>query len=79
MSNATVRIPTPLRPLAGGAGEVEVQGTTVGEAIGALEIAATSRYRTIATVLTDTGERYGSTGMWADVFRERPSAAREPA
>jgi cysteine synthase A len=31
----------------------------------ALEIAATSRYRTIATVLSDTGERYGSTGMWA--------------
>lgn len=44
----------------------------------ALEIAATSRYRTIVTVLSDTGERYGSTGMWADVSRERPAAAREP-
>jgi hypothetical protein len=31
----------------------------------ALESAATSRYRTLATVLSDTGERYGSTGMWA--------------
>jgi cysteine synthase B len=44
----------------------------------ALEIAATSRYRTIATVLSDTGERYGSTGMWAAVSREGPAAAREP-
>ncbi|MEA3276686.1 MAG: cysteine synthase family protein [Pseudomonadota bacterium] len=30
----------------------------------ALEIAATGRFHTIATVLSDTGERYGSTGMW---------------
>jgi hypothetical protein len=29
------------------------------------EIAATSRYRTIAAMLSDTGERCGSTGMWA--------------
>jgi hypothetical protein len=31
----------------------------------ALEIAATGRYRTIVTVLSDAGERYGSTGIWA--------------
>ncbi|MFQ6022826.1 MAG: PLP-dependent cysteine synthase family protein [Acidiferrobacterales bacterium] len=30
----------------------------------ALEVAATRRYRTIVTLLCDTGERYGSTGMW---------------
>lgn len=30
----------------------------------ALEIAAGGRYRTIVTVLSDTGERYASTGMW---------------
>lgn len=30
----------------------------------ALEIAATGHYRTIATVLSDTGERYGTTRMW---------------
>ena len=41
------------------------------------EIAATSRYRTLATVLSDTGERYGSTGMWAGLSREGPAAARE--
>ena len=30
----------------------------------ALEIAAGGRFPTIVTVLSDTGERYGSTGMW---------------
>lgn len=30
----------------------------------ALELAATGQYRTIVTLLCDTGERYGSTGMW---------------
>jgi S-sulfo-L-cysteine synthase (O-acetyl-L-serine-dependent) len=39
----------------------------------ALEIAATNRYRTIATILSDTGERYGSTGMWA--AGSRPKSA----
>ncbi|HTV11875.1 MAG TPA: MoaD/ThiS family protein [Acidimicrobiales bacterium] len=34
-----VRIPTQLRALAGGAGEVEVEGTTVGEALKALDAA----------------------------------------
>lgn len=32
---------------------------------GALKVAAGGRYRTIVTVLSDTGERYNSTGMWA--------------
>lgn len=31
---------------------------------GALALAASGRYCTIVTVLSDTGERYGSTGMW---------------
>ncbi len=31
---------------------------------GALELAASSDFRTLVTVLSDTGERYGSTGMW---------------
>lgn len=30
----------------------------------ATEVAATGRYRTIVTLLCDTGERYGSTGLW---------------
>jgi molybdopterin synthase sulfur carrier subunit len=34
-----VRIPTQLRPLAGGVGEVEVQAGTVGEALKALDVA----------------------------------------
>lgn len=33
----TVRIPTQLRPLTGGAGEVEVEGSTVGDALKALD------------------------------------------
>ncbi len=35
----TVRIPTQLRPLTGGSGEVEVEGSTVGEALKALDAA----------------------------------------
>jgi len=34
---ATVRIPTQLRPLAEGAAEVEVEGSTVGEVLKALD------------------------------------------
>lgn len=34
-----VRIPTPLRALAGGAGEVEVEGSTVGDVLKALDAA----------------------------------------
>jgi molybdopterin converting factor small subunit len=34
-----VRIPTQLRPLAGGVGEVEVEGGTVGDALKALDLA----------------------------------------
>ena len=34
-----VRIPAQLRPLAGGAGEVQVDGATVGEALKALDVA----------------------------------------
>jgi len=37
--SATVRIPTQLRPLAGGAAEVSVEGTTVGEVLAALDAA----------------------------------------
>jgi S-sulfo-L-cysteine synthase (O-acetyl-L-serine-dependent) len=40
----------------------------------ALEIAATNRYRTLATVLSDTGERYSSTGMWAVGAQEESDA-----
>jgi len=37
---------------------------------GALKLAQTGRFRTIATVLSDTGERYTSTAMWQ---RPRPA------
>jgi cysteine synthase B len=45
------------------------QGLFVGPSSGAfvhvaLQVAATGRYRSIVTVLSDTGERYVSTGMW---------------
>ncbi len=35
---------------------------------GALKLAATGKYRTIVTVLPDTGERYVSTGMWGEQY-----------
>ena len=37
--SVTVRIPTTLRPLAGGSSEVSVEGDTVGEVLGALDAA----------------------------------------
>ena len=37
--SVTIRIPTTLRTLTGGASPVEVEGTTVGEVLGALESA----------------------------------------
>lgn len=37
--SVTIRIPTTLRTLSGGASEVQVDGATVGEALGALESA----------------------------------------
>lgn len=40
---------------------------------GALQIAATGKYRTIVTLLNDTGERYGSTGMWHDAAQQDTS------
>jgi cysteine synthase B len=48
------------------------QGLFVGPSSGAfvhaaLQVADGGRFKTIVTVLSDTGERYGSTGMW-----ERP-------
>ena len=35
--SVTIQIPTPLRPMAGGLSQVEVGGTTVNEALAALE------------------------------------------
>jgi molybdopterin converting factor small subunit len=35
--SVTVRIPTQLRPLSGGAGEVVLEGSTLGEVLGALD------------------------------------------
>ena len=37
--SATVRIPTTLRPMAGGKSEVEVEGSTVGEVLQSLDAA----------------------------------------
>ena len=37
--SVTVRVPTQLRPLTGGSNRVEVEATTVGEAVSALEAA----------------------------------------
>ncbi|MGH9109288.1 MAG: MoaD/ThiS family protein [Acidimicrobiales bacterium] len=37
--SVTVRVPTQLRTLTGGAGEVAVEGSTVGEALKALDVA----------------------------------------
>jgi cysteine synthase B len=56
------------------------QGLFVGPSSGAyahaaLELADSGRFRTIVTVLSDTGERYGSTGMWE---REQTRKGAQP-
>jgi sulfur-carrier protein len=37
--STTVRIPSQLRPLSGGAGEVQLEGSTVGDVLKALDVA----------------------------------------
>ncbi len=43
MTSVTIRIPTPLRPLAYGASEVQAEGTTVGEVLNQLDKALLER------------------------------------
>lgn len=38
MSNVTVKIPTPLRPITGGQSEVKIEGATVGEVLRKLDM-----------------------------------------
>ena len=61
MNQATIRIPTPLRPFTGGAGEVTVPAGTVGQALDALE----SRHAGILErVLDDRGEVRGFVNIY---------------
>lgn len=53
MSDATIRIPTPLRSFTAGAGEVTVPATTVGEALRELE----RRHSGILSRILDDGGR----------------------
>ncbi len=63
MSRAVVRIPTPLRGFAGGASEVEVQATTAGEALAALELAHVGA---TACVLDERGELRSFVNLFVD-------------
>ena len=38
MSNVTVKIPTPLRPITGGQSEVKIEGATVGEILRKMDV-----------------------------------------
>lgn len=63
------RIPVTLDEALAACRELTEQGLFVGPSsgafvFGALRLAARGRFRTIVTVLNDTGERYVSTGMW---------------
>lgn len=44
----------------------------------ALEVAAGGRFRNIVTILSDSGERYGSTGMWGTSGAAGPGSDRIP-
>ena len=61
----TVRIPTQLRTLTGGAGEVQVEGSTVGEALKALDLDLAGAARQGAQLGGDAdaqAHRVGSSG-----------------
>jgi hypothetical protein len=73
MSNASVRIPTPLRPLAGDADDVSVRGTTVGEAIRTLDPALAER------LLTPAGEVRQFVNVYLGKGHPCASAARDAA
>jgi cysteine synthase B len=65
------RIPVTTERAAAGARALAARGLFVGPSSGgylhaALEIARRGDARTIVTILNDTGERYGSTGLWAN-------------
>ena len=52
MSSVTVKIPTPLRPMAGGQAEVKIEGATVGEVLRNLE----SKYKGFGDRVLDDGK-----------------------
>jgi cysteine synthase B len=63
------RIPVTLDDAVATCRQLAAQGLFVGPSSGAfvwgaLKMATTGRFRTLVTVLSDTGERYVSTGMW---------------
>ena len=63
------RIPVTLDEAVGLCAELAGEGLFVGPSSGAfvhgaLRLAASGRFRSIVTVLSDTGERYVTTGMW---------------
>jgi cysteine synthase B len=58
------------------------QGLFVGPSSGAyaavaLQVALEGRFKTVVTILSDTGERYGSTGMW-ETGAHRGEAEEQP-
>ncbi|MGH8670529.1 MAG: PLP-dependent cysteine synthase family protein, partial [Burkholderiales bacterium] len=63
------RIPVHLEEATAMCRRLALRGVFVGPSSGAyvhaaLKVAATRNYRTLVTVLSDTGERYVSTRMW---------------
>ena len=71
------RIPVSSEDAASQARSLAARGLFVGPSSGgylrgALEIARRGGARTIVTILNDTGERYGSTGMWANAGAANP-------
>ena len=52
MSSVTVKIPTPLRPMAGGQAELKIEGATVGEVLRNLEL----KYKGFGDRVLDDGK-----------------------
>jgi MoaD family protein len=52
MSNITVKIPTPLRPITGGQSELKIEGATVGDILRKLD----SQYRGFGERVLDEGK-----------------------
>ena len=70
MSNVTVKIPTPLRPIAGGQAEVKMEGATVGEVLSKMDV----QYRGFGERVLDDGravKRFINVFVNEDNIRDR--------
>ena len=76
MSNVTVKIPTPLRPITGGQSEVKIEGATVGEILRKMD----AQFKGFAERVLDDGrnvKRFINVFVNEDNIRDRKELETE--